>query len=118
VYKNATVNIYILTATKNTEGTPIKTWGYLTTPKGVAAETFRADVQSHRLSEAERELWGLSTETADVKRMFFKTASYVTYGNRAAVTSDWDSVERYYEIKPVNLWPNHGEVLLVPVQGE
>jgi len=118
MYKNATVSMYPPVNAPNDEGTPISTYGYLKTPVGLPAETIRADVQPHRLSEAERALWGLSDKTADVRIMFYEKASYVKFGSRAKVVSDFDGSTKYFEIKPINLWPNHGEVLLVPVQGE
>lgn len=112
-YLNGTVSIYAPTVTVNSEGTKIKTF----TSEPVAV--FQADVQPHTLSETEREIWGLSSKTAEVKRIFYDGVQpYMVRGNRATVADSVTGVTSVYNIQPVNTWPNHGEALLVPVQGE
>ena len=117
-YKNATVRFYPPVKAQNDEGTVISSYGYLTTPKTAAAEVIRADVQPHRLTEGEITLYGLDDDSADTRRMFYDSAQYAAFGNRAEVVSDIDGSTKYFNVKPVNVWPNHGECLLVPVTGE
>ena len=118
MYKNATVSIYTQTTVRNDEGTKISTYGYLLDDPTDPAETFRADVQPHKLTTGDITLYGITDKTAGVKLMLYKSASYVAVTNRAQVVSDFDGSTTYYDIKPINLWPNHGEALLVPVVGE
>lgn len=117
--KNATVSIYIPTNAANSEGTPIKTWGYKQTPAGSPAATFRGDVQPKQLREAEIQLWGLSNRSVDTKELIIHgRVPSLSIGNRAAVTEDGEGVTRYYDILGVNPWRHHSECTLVPVQGE
>lgn len=116
---NASVSVYIPIIAKNDEGTPIKTWGYLSSPAVDPVETFRADVQPANLSQAQLEQWGLSNRQSDLKKMFYYTSAYVKLNNRVHVVSDIpNDGTGYYEIRGTNHWPIHGECLLVPVQGE
>jgi hypothetical protein len=64
-------------------------------------------------------MYGLSNRSADTKKCFFGKQAYVNINNRAYVESDFPGEgDIYYEIKGVNRWPNHGECLFIPVQGE
>lgn len=117
MYKNATVSIYKQTTARNDEGTKILTYGYLLNPEESPIETLRADVQPHKLTTGDIELYGISDKTAGVKIIFYKSATNMQVANRAKVVSDFDGSTAYYDIKPINLWPQHGEALLVPVVG-
>jgi hypothetical protein len=116
--KNATVSFYKKTKAKNNQGTWIETFGYLLTTPTAADLIIRADVQPHKLTTAQREIWGISDKNSNVKIMFSEYNSSLVDGTRVSVVSDFDGTTNYYEVKPVNSWPNHAETLLVPVQGE
>ena len=120
MYKNATVSLYVPVSAANGEGDIINTWGYKKTPTPDApAEVIRADVQPKRLSEDQREVWGISTEAADARVIYFSRATNIKEGNRAYVESDFPGATAgYFDIKTPALWPGHGECILVPVQGE
>jgi len=113
MYKNATVSFYSPVIAKNSEGTPIKTWSYVT-----ALDTVRADVQPKRLSPEERKLYGLSNANSDAKVFLGKVSAYTAENNRVKVVSDFDGTTAYYDIRATNPWPRHIEMILIPVQGE
>lgn len=119
VYKNASVKIYVQVNGKNSEGTITKTWGYKLSPPSDPVESFFCDVQPHTLSKAEIESWGLSNRISDAKKIFFTRSTYMQLANRIFVQSNFPG-ERgcYYEVKGANRWPNHGEAIVIPVQGE
>jgi hypothetical protein len=104
----------------NSEGTKVPTWGYKKSPTPDApAESFRADVQSKTLTEAEVELYGIDKTKSDAKVMYFDQSLYAEIGNRAYVVSDFPGeAARYFDIKGSNRWQIHGEAILVPVVGE
>jgi hypothetical protein len=105
--------------TKNSEGTKIKLFGYQQSPVVAPIESFRADVQPYRLTEANLEQWGLSNKDADAKKMFYDEISVnIKINNRVSVVSDFDNSLIYYDIKGTNPWPTHMEAILIPVQGE
>jgi len=117
--KNCTVSVYVPVMAPNSEGTPMKTWGYKQTPALAPAAIFQADIQPRLLKEVEIEAWGLSNRVADTKELF--TAGFIptlANNNRAVVTTFQDGLTRVYDILGVNSWPHHGECTLVPVQGE
>lgn len=120
MYQNATLSVYVPTNTYNSEGDPIKTWGYKVTPTPVApAEIIRCDVQPKKLSEAECLAWGISDRNANAKLVFFSRSGYIALTTRVKVVSDFPGEGTdYYEVKGVNRWPRHGEAVIVPVQGE
>ena len=119
MYKNATVSIYVPIQTTNAEGDVIDGWGYQQSPVVAPAETIRCDVQPKKLSDSEREAYGISDRTANTKIAFFSQSQYIALNNRAYVVSDFPGeTATYYEIKVPNRWPGHGECLLIPVQGE
>lgn len=111
-YPNATVEIAGLSVAKNTEGTKIKTYDFST-----PLESFRADVQPNTLTQSQIDLYGINEKTAETKKCFFTSASYMVSGNRAKVTFDDGTIE-YYNICPMNKWRVHGEALLIPVENE
>ena len=111
MYKNATVNLYVETTTKNLEGTTITSWGD-------SVASFSADVQYKSLSQAEYEKWGLDTSNSDIKKMFCAYNQYLAKGNRAVVISAMSKLTETYTILGINFWPNHAEVILEPVTGE
>jgi hypothetical protein len=112
MYKNASLKIYTRTVLSNVEGTRMETWG--TAP----IDEFRADVQPKNLSEADRELYGVSDMNANVKIVFCKNRPSLVTKNRALVTTDGGGGEVKYTVQPLNCWPNHAEFLLIPVVGE
>jgi hypothetical protein len=119
VYKNATASIYVPIISYNSEGDPIKTWGYQASPVVAPSETLRLDVQPKKLSETELLAWGISDRNANAKLVFFSRSVYIAINNRMNVVSDFPGeATAYYEIKGVNRWANHGEAVIVPVQGE
>lgn len=111
-FPNATIEIASLTITTNSEGTRIKAYDF-TTP----LESFRADVQPNTLTQAQIDLYGINDKTAETKKCFYTSASYMVSGNRAKVNYDDGTVE-YYNICPQNKWRVHSEALLVPVENE
>lgn len=111
-YPNATLSVAKLTNTVNAEGTRIQEYDY-THP----LESFRADVQPNTLTKEQIDLYGINEKTAETKKCFFTSASYMTSGNRVKVDYD-DGVTEYYNICPVNKWRVHCEALLVPVENE
>lgn len=118
--QNATISIYVPYMKKNTEGTPVKVFGYQQTPIVAPNETYRADVQPFSLSQVQAEQWGLSNKAADVKKLIFDGAITLKtiVNNRAKVVSDFDESTVYYDIRALNIWPIHNTAILVPVQGE
>jgi hypothetical protein len=96
---------YIFSAThgKNSEGQVTTTYAL--------ADTLSTDVQPANLTQAQLQTYGISTLASDVKKMFCDANAYLVYGNRVLVDSTW------YDIRGINPWPRHTEVLLVPVQG-
>lgn len=111
MYKNATVNLYVKTTTKNSEGTTITSWGD-------SVASFPADVQYKALSQAEYEKWGLDSSNSDIKKMFCAYNQYIAEGNRAVVVSTLSHTTETYTILGVNFWNHHTEVILEPVTGE
>lgn len=113
-FPNATLYISSLTITKNSEGTKIKTFDF-----DNPLETFRADVQPNTLTQAQIDLYGLNSKTANTKKCFINmdNGNFMKIGNRAKVVYDDESVE-YYNIQPVNKWRFHKEFLLIPVENE
>lgn len=111
-FPNATINVAALTASKNDEGTLIKTFDF-----AHPLESFRADVQPNTLTREQISLYGINEKTAHTKKVFFDTASYMTSGNRAQVVYDNGTTE-VYNICPMNVWRVHCEALLIPVENE
>lgn len=113
-FPNATLYISSLIITKNSEGTKIKTFDF-----DNPLETFRADVQPNTLTQAQIDLYGLNSKTANTKKCFVNMDAgvYMQIGNRAKVVYDDESIE-YYNIQPVNKWRFHKEFLLIPVENE
>jgi len=116
--ENATVSIYVPIQTQNDEGTIRNTWGYKQIPVLEPIESFRADVQSKVLSKVEQQVYGISTQAADVKIMFADYTENADVPNRAKVISDMDGKTKYYTVRAMNIWQIHVEYLLVPVVGE
>lgn len=111
-YNNASVDILEQSATLNDEGDKILSW--------FKVDTVVGDVQSHTLSEAELNLYGINAKKADVKLFLYKGFNAnIKDGNRAVVTSKYlNGATKTYTIQPINAWERHGECLLVPVENE
>lgn len=111
-FPNATIAVAVLSVTTNDEGTRIKGYDF-TNP----LDTFRADVQPYRLTQADIDLYGLNEKTARTKKAFYTKSNFMLAGNRARVTFDDGTVEDY-NICPQNEWRVHSEALLIPVENE
>lgn len=111
-YPNAKIDVAVLSVTTNDEGTRIKAYDF-TSP----IDSFIADVQPYRLTQADIDLYGLDEKTANTKKAFYTKSSFMLAGNRAKVTYNDGTVE-YYNICPQNVWRVHSEALLVPVENE
>jgi|WetSurMetagenome_2_1015567.scaffolds.fasta_scaffold485829_1 hypothetical protein len=112
MYKNARIKIYQRTISSNLEGTPIEAWGAL------PVDDFRADVQPKNLTQAEKEIYGIDEHTANTMVLFARNRASLLPKSRALVTMDGGGGEKKYVVQPINYWPNHAEVLLIPVVGE
>jgi hypothetical protein len=114
LFPNATVYVAEVTTAKNSEGTKIKTYDFEN-----PLESFRCDVQPNVLTQAQIELYGLNSKTANTKKCFInlENGNYMVPGNRAKLVYDDNTVE-IYDIQPVNIWRFHKEFLLIPVENE
>jgi hypothetical protein len=74
-------------------------------------KTIVADIQPAQLSAIQIEAWGLTDLAAYAKKMFYDRDNTILLTMRAVVDGET------YEIRAINLWPNHGEAILTPVQG-
>lgn len=113
-FPNAVLYVSDLKTIKNEEGTKIKTYDF-----DNPLESFKADVQPNTLTQAQIELYGLNTKTANTKKCFtdLENGNYMTVGNRVKVEYDDGTVE-YYNVQPVNSWRFHKEFILIPVENE
>ena len=113
-FPNATIYVSSLTSTKNSEGTKIKTFDFEN-----PLESFKADIQPNVLTQAQMDLYGINSKTANTKKCFcnLKDGNFMTLGNRAKVEYENEAVE-YYNIQPINVWRFHKEFLLIPVENE
>ena len=125
------VEIFIPVITVDSEGHPIKTWRYggfygpdFTLNDGnvwndndllfeEADETIYADVQPVTLSPYMNELWGISDNNSNTKKMFTEPDSVIIDTCRVRV----DGME-LYTVKGKNKWIDHDVHYLVPVVGE
>jgi len=101
--KSHSVLIQSRTTVTGTEGEHTYTFATL--------KTIKADVQPAQLTQAELAQWGLTDLSANAKKMYFDRDTTILLAARAIVDSET------YEIRAVNFWPNHGEAILIPVQG-
>lgn len=113
-FPNAVLYVSDLKTIKNEEGTKIKTYDF-----DNPLESFKADVQPNTLTQAQIELYGLNTKTANTKKCFtdLENGNYMTVENRVKVEYDDGTVE-YYNVQPVNSWRFHKEFILIPVENE
>jgi len=113
-FPNAVLYVSDLKTIKNEEGTKIKTYDF-----DNPLESFKADVQPNTLTQAQIELYGLNTKTANTKKCFtdLENGNYMIVGNRVKVEYDDGTVE-YYNVQPVNSWRFHKEFILIPVENE
>lgn len=113
-FPNAVIYVSDLKTIKNEEGTKIKTYDF-----DNPLESFKADVQPNTLTQAQIELYGLNTKTANTNKCFtdLENGNYMTAGNRVKVEYDDGTVE-YYNVQPVNSWRFHKEFILIPVENE
>lgn len=98
------VEIYSFSAAKNSQGIPIKTYSLL--------KTIWADVQPKALTEVQATAWGVDVKGPDSKLVFYDTDPAIHELYRAIVNG------MTYDIRGINVWPRHSEMILVPVPGE
>lgn len=92
------------TQTIDSEGIIVDTWG--TFKSGVPAS-----VQPVRLNQTQLEAWGLTDLSANAKTIFVYRDTSISERMRIVA---WDGI---YEIRGINHWPIHTEIVAVPVQG-
>lgn len=109
---NAKILVTGKTVVKNAEGVKISTFDFEN-----PLEVINADVQPNTLTQMQIDLYGINSKTAETKKCFFESASFMKKGNRAKVVYN-DGTEEIYDIQPVNKWPKHSEVLLIPIENE
>lgn len=111
-FPNARIDVAVLSTTTNAEGTPIKTYDFIT-----PIDSFEADVQPNVLTKEQVELYGINQKTAETKKAFYTKSAFMLAGNRVKVTYNDGRVE-YYNVCPQNVWRVHSEALLIPVENE
>lgn len=126
----STIELFEPILTKTSDGIVKKLWGYKNFSLGYWDDTLTwndsqlwvdgpqsvivADSQPKTLTEAELKQWGFSTLNANARLIYYLDFdTYFAIGNRARI----DAVE-ICDIKGVNTWPGHTEVIAIPVQGE
>ncbi len=102
-----TVKLYQKVTVKNTVN------GQVQNTFPVVTERFLADVQSSMLTKEEAYKWGQTDLAANSKIVFIDPNANVRMLDRIV-----DEANSYFEIKGINPWPIHWEMLLVPVPGE
>ncbi len=117
--KNATIKVYVPVKAKNSEATVINTWGYKQVPALPPSETIRGDSQPKTLTEAQLVLFGIDSSKANTKVLYIGKTQFIRIGTRVHIAHDRTPADDgYYDVKGANLWPNHGEIIVLPVQGE
>ena len=101
--KSHSVDIYSRTEVIGTEGERTYTFALL--------KTIRCDVQPNSFSEVQLKAWGITDNASDVRIVFFDKDATILRLMRAVVDGET------YEIRAINRWPNHDEMILTPVQG-
>lgn len=79
----------------------------------VVTERFWADVQPANLSREESTRWGQTDIAANSRVVYFDPNPNVRLLDRFV-----DEGGEYYEVRGVNPWPIHWEMLWIPVQGQ
>ncbi len=101
--KNKLVHIFTPTAVKSSEG--------LLQNQYFFAVSVWMDVQPARLSDAELRVFGITTIGVDVRRAFCDYDSRLTLTCRVVIDN------ALFDVRAVNVWPSHTELMLFPVQG-
>ena len=125
---NDAIQIFQPLKNKTTRGMVFNDWGTDTpslefpvqfTENGIAFSmstlvlTIKADVQPKTFTEFELRNFGFNDMPSDAKTVYYRGQSvYFVNGNRALVNAT-----KMYEIRNVQVWPSHVEILLVPVVG-
>jgi len=78
----------------------------------VVAERILADVQAQSLTSEDSSKWGQTDLSANSRIVFIAPNSNARLLDRIV-----DSVGDYFEIRGINPWPIHWELLLIPVVG-
>lgn len=99
-----TITVQNKTETRDDEGVLIASWA--TFKSGVAAS-----VQPAALTSIDATAWGVTDLAANAKKIFIYRDTSISELMRIVA---WDGT---YEVRGINHWPIHTEILAIPVQG-
>jgi len=97
------ITVQSSTSTVDNYGLSSKTWSTF--------KTINASFQPANLTQVEAAAWGITDLASNAKKVYFYKDTTVT--NLMRIVFGGES----YEIRGLNHWPIHTEVLAIPIQG-
>ena len=101
--KNRALGLYLKTSTLDTEQVQVESWAW--------SRDIEGNFQPRALTQTELQAWGLTDLGANAKLFLIDLDTTLKEGSRLFDGTD------YFEIRGLNHWPIHTEIIMVPVQG-
>lgn len=111
-YHNARISVAVQSVTKRKDGVKVKAYDF-----DNPIFSGLADIQPNTLTTAQIELFGISAKNALTKKCFVNKPFPPFPIDARCKVEDSEGV-KVYSIAPVNIWRDHAEFLLIPIENE